>query len=149
MPHCVAHGCNNKSNNNTNVSYFTLPDPEKDPHKYKAWFCAIGRESLPKHGRICSDHFTEDSYELTSILKAKHCELQSTKMKLKKFHPSLHINHYQRNEHAQSSGVKSKNRIRFVLSILANSFSEANLVSRAYSVIKLLSDLSAIRKNLV
>ena len=84
MPHCVAHGCNNKSNNNTNVSYFTLPDPEKDPHKYKAWFCAIGRESLPKHGRICSNHFTEDSYELTSILKAKHCELQSTKMKLKK-----------------------------------------------------------------
>ena len=39
----------------------------------KQWIAAIGRETIPASGRLCSDHFTSDCYEESSSLKFTLC----------------------------------------------------------------------------
>lgn len=67
MPFCVAYGCNNQSRNNPNVSFHDLPS---EPNLRKQWVSAIGRTELPVTGKLCSEHFTPESYE--DYLKRKH-----------------------------------------------------------------------------
>ena len=69
MPWCLANGCHNQTDNirtNKSVSYHSLP---KDSTRYKAWAAAIGREKIPASGKICSEHFTLDCFEISTALK--------------------------------------------------------------------------------
>ena len=86
MPFCVAVNCSNQTENNSQVSFHVFP---KDKALRKAWEAAIGRTSLPASGRLCSDHFTAESYEITSVMKLQLCkeeysERKSTRRRLKK-----------------------------------------------------------------
>ena len=85
MPFCVAEGCHNQDSNNKEVSFHTFP---KDQSRKQAWYDAIGRETLPLSGRVCSQHFTEDSYEDAGRLKLELCpdmfrDIKKTRRKLK------------------------------------------------------------------
>ena len=73
MSFCVAVGCYNQSDKNKDISFHTLP---KDDKMRKAWVAAIGRS-----GRICSEHFTQSSYEDSSRLKFELCPAQYTERK--------------------------------------------------------------------
>lgn len=66
MPHCLAPGCSNQSNNNNTVSYHTLP---KNESIRAAWIHFIGRKVLPKGGAICEDHFKPESFDKSHDLK--------------------------------------------------------------------------------
>ena len=78
MSFCVAVGCYNQSDKNKDISFHMLP---KDDKMRKAWAAAIGRTELPKSGRICSEHFTQNSYEDSSRLKFELCPTQYTERK--------------------------------------------------------------------
>ena len=62
MPHCVAFGCNKqtKYRKTPSVSFHAFP---KDERFRQAWVRAIGRTSLPKNPRLCSEHFEAGCYE--------------------------------------------------------------------------------------
>ena len=59
MVTCYMKGCSNQSRLNKNVSYHKIPGQERKDIK-KAWTRAIAR---PKAVHVCSDHFTEDSFD--------------------------------------------------------------------------------------
>lgn len=72
MPlYCCAYGCNSKSGKTKGVSFFNFPDREKSPSRFKAWVKRVKRKNFTpsNHTRICSRHFMEDDFELSSSLK--------------------------------------------------------------------------------
>ena len=58
MTHYSIVGCNNKQENNSEVTYFNLPE---DPQRRKSWLAAINRDkdNLPSNVFVCSDHFED------------------------------------------------------------------------------------------
>ena len=62
MPYCVAFGCNKqtKYRKNPSVSFHAFP---KDDRFRQTWVRVIGRTSLPKNPRLCSEHFEAGCYE--------------------------------------------------------------------------------------
>ena len=62
MSWCAVKNCNNKTNNNREVSYFRLP---KDTSVHKDWIHATCRQvdTLPSKIFICSDHFEEKCFD--------------------------------------------------------------------------------------
>ena len=70
MPFCVAINCKNQYFNNPNASYHQFP---REVKRKEAWFVATGRSTLPKSGRLCSEHFEESCYERSSNLKLDLC----------------------------------------------------------------------------
>ena len=60
MAHCSIVGCKNKQANNSEVTYFSLPE---DLQRRKSWLAAISRDgsNLPSNVFVCFDHF-EDRY---------------------------------------------------------------------------------------
>lgn len=62
MPHCAAFGCNfqSKGNRKTNVSIHSFP---RDTKVRKQWENAVGRLQLPRDARLCSRHFSPDTFE--------------------------------------------------------------------------------------
>lgn len=126
MPFCIAFGCNNQSENNSEVSFHTLP---KNLSLRKAWVSAIGRVHIPASGRLCSDHFTPDSYEEQSLLKAQLCpELfqnrKNTRRKLKANAVPSVFSH----RHSSTGRETSQNR-RKRLEQLEVVFSEHELIT--------------------
>ena len=76
MPSCVAFGCSNSTNKFGNrFSFHSFPNKTKKPLLYKAWVDAVGRESLPKTGKLCSAHFKVEDYKLSSLFKTSFPEL--------------------------------------------------------------------------
>ena len=70
MVTCCVKGCSNQSGLNKNVGYHKIPGQERrdirDP-----WIKAIARPVLPKAIHVCSDHFTEDSFDESQELKRR------------------------------------------------------------------------------
>ncbi|XP_078495336.1 uncharacterized protein LOC144750166 [Ciona intestinalis] len=68
MPHCVAVDCTNqyKGKKNADVSYHSFP---KNKKIRKAWEIAVSRKNLPSDPYLCSDHFTQDCFDESSLLK--------------------------------------------------------------------------------
>ena len=87
MGFCVANGCQNqhgKYDTAAGVSYHKIPDKDKEPERYAAWYAAIGLKKLPKTGKLCSAHFTEDNYQESQRLKLTYCnEYEKIKRLLK------------------------------------------------------------------
>ena len=61
VTYCVK-GCSNQSRLNKNVSYQKIPGQETKDIR-DAWIKAIARPALPEAIHVCSDHFTEDSFD--------------------------------------------------------------------------------------
>ena len=59
IPQCVAFGCNNQAKNrkDTSISFHVFL---KDNRLRCAWIQAVGRTSLPKNPRLCSEHSDAD-----------------------------------------------------------------------------------------
>ena len=55
-------GCSNQSRLNKNVSYHKRPDKERKDTR-DAWIKTIARPVLLKAVHVCSDQFTEDSFD--------------------------------------------------------------------------------------
>ena len=68
MVTCCVKGFSNQSRLNKNVSYHKIPGQERKDIS-NAWIKAIARPVLPKAIHVCSDHFTEDSYDKSQELK--------------------------------------------------------------------------------
>ena len=85
MVHCCAYGCHNQRRNNKSVSYHRLPSSKRDDIR-KAWIHAIGRTDLPKDSQVfvCSDHFDESCFEVSSSLKVDLCPELYTSSNTKK-----------------------------------------------------------------
>ena len=66
MVHCVAAFCFNNSNKSKGISFHTFP---KDKKLRNAWEITVGRRSLPKNPKLCSDHFEVTDYENSSSIK--------------------------------------------------------------------------------
>ena len=62
MVTCCVKGCSNQSRLNKNVSYHKIPGQERKDVR-DAWIRAIARPVLPKAVHVCSNHFTEDSFD--------------------------------------------------------------------------------------
>ena len=69
VTYCVK-GCSNQSRLNKNVSYHKIPAQERKDIR-DAWIRAIARPALPKAIHVCSDHFTEDSFDESQELKRR------------------------------------------------------------------------------
>ena len=82
MPHCVAFGCTKqaKKANNPNISFHIFPRNEK---LRLAWRKAVGRKSLPKNPRLCSEHFEADCFEDSVRLQVELLGSSPWKRKLK------------------------------------------------------------------
>ena len=72
---CVAFGCKNHQDRQTirdgkKISYFNIPNPEKERHRAQIWLKNIGTGftlktfKFTKNKRVCSDHFHENCYEI-------------------------------------------------------------------------------------
>ena len=61
MAHYSIVGCDNKQDNNSEVTYFNLP---KDPQRRKSWLAVINRDkdNLSSNVFVCSDHFEEKNF---------------------------------------------------------------------------------------
>ena len=68
---CVAANCTNRCGTTENVSFHTFPNREKDEVRHKQWVLQVQRTRADwkgptsVHSFVCSDHFTEDSFEIT------------------------------------------------------------------------------------
>jgi len=82
MPHCVAFGCSKQAKNrkDTSISFHIFP---KDDRLRRAWIQAVGRTSLPKNPRLCSEHFDADCFEDTVRLQTELLGSCPWKRKLK------------------------------------------------------------------
>jgi len=62
MPHCAAFGCHNQAKNkkHLSISFHSFP---KDKKLRDVWVKALGRTSLPKDPRLCSQHFATDCFD--------------------------------------------------------------------------------------
>lgn len=82
MPHCSAHGCNfqTKGKKESDISLHSFP---KQNVKRKQWEQAVGRVSLPKDPRLCSQHFTPDCFDNSIALQRKLIGGSRWKRKLK------------------------------------------------------------------
>ena len=69
VTYCVK-GCSNQSRLNKNVSYQKIPGQETKDIR-DAWIKAIARPVLPEAIHVCSDHFTEDSFDESQELKRR------------------------------------------------------------------------------
>ena len=119
MPFCVAEGCHNQSDNTTDVSYHLI--------RKASWVAAIGRKDvLPPSGRLCSEHFADDSYESTTNLKMELCPglfpgTRNTRRRLKEhavptiFHhkdlPTPRVTSVERNERKEHLEVSNNQGI--------------------------------------
>ncbi|KAG0424546.1 hypothetical protein HPB47_028228 [Ixodes persulcatus] len=65
---CCAVGCSNNTGGNHSVSYHRFPG---ESHLRLQWTRAVRRENWTptNSSRLCSEHFTADSYEGTTLLK--------------------------------------------------------------------------------
>ena len=70
MVTCCVKGCSNQSRLNSNVSYHKIPGEERKDIR-DAWIKAIDRPVLPKAVHVCSNHFTEDSFDESQELKRR------------------------------------------------------------------------------
>ena len=63
MPHCVAVGCDahSKSNEGGELTFHCFPS--SDAKRRKQWEDACGRVKLLNYPRLCSRHFSPDSFE--------------------------------------------------------------------------------------
>ena len=68
IPQCVAFGCSNQAKNrkDRSISFCVFP---KDNRLRRAWIQAVGRTSLPKSPRLCSEHFDAYCFEYTVRLQ--------------------------------------------------------------------------------
>ncbi|XP_046664296.1 THAP domain-containing protein 6-like [Homalodisca vitripennis] len=68
MVSCVAYGCSNNSNKNkgSNITYHSFPKNEDLKRK---WMNALKRKDWApsKWSRVCSAHFKEADFDLTSL----------------------------------------------------------------------------------
>ena len=67
ITYCVK-GCSNQSRLSKNASCHKIPGQERKDIR-DAWIRAITRPVLPKAIHVCSDHFTEDSFDESQELK--------------------------------------------------------------------------------
>ena len=70
MVTCCVKGCSKQLRLNKNVSYHKIPGQERKDIR-DAWISAIARPVLPKAIPVCSDHFTEDSFDESQELKRR------------------------------------------------------------------------------
>ena len=70
MPTCLAFGCNNKTGNKDERSFFRIPDPKKDQSLCSRWLHNIGNAKwtiknfvASKDRVVCCDHFHADCFE--------------------------------------------------------------------------------------
>lgn len=98
---CCVFGCSAssgpqaESDVNPKHSFHVFPDKEKFSSLHKVWIKQINRKNfIPfKHSYVCSDHFTEDCFEPSSLLKEKLMPNQKTRRLLKKdAFPTLFLN---------------------------------------------------------
>ena len=63
MPYCCAPECTNHPQKDEEVSFHRIP---KDITMRNAWIARLrrGNDLNPKGSRVCSDHFTEDCFEI-------------------------------------------------------------------------------------
>ncbi|KAL5245952.1 hypothetical protein ACI65C_013360 [Semiaphis heraclei] len=65
MPHsCVAYGCQNRASPGQSTHFFRFPHSNEE--LMKKWIEAIKRKNFKpsQHSRICSDHFTNDDFQI-------------------------------------------------------------------------------------
>lgn len=82
MPHCVAFGCSNQTKNRKNPKLTFHIFPKCDDLR-RAWIQAVGRTSLPKSPRLCSEHFAADCFEDSVRLQTELLGSSPWKRKLK------------------------------------------------------------------
>lgn len=68
MSWCSAVGCSNCRRNckNTGVSFHRIP---KDENLKRQWETKLKRQILPKNINVCSEHFTEECFDVSSKLQ--------------------------------------------------------------------------------
>jgi len=68
MSWCSAVGCSNCRRNckNTGVSFHRIP---KDEKLKRQWETKLKRQILPKNINVCSEHFTEECFDVSSKLQ--------------------------------------------------------------------------------
>ena len=122
MPHCAAYNCNNKTDNNSSISYHRLPGPARKVIR-QAWIDAIGRTNLPKTVYLCADHFTEDCFDPSHDLKQRLLP-EGSRMKrvlLPNAIPSI-FKHREIKSPRETSQVRAKKKQQKEVHILFNSF---------------------------
>ncbi|XP_025416958.1 THAP domain-containing protein 1-like [Sipha flava] len=65
MPYsCVAYGCANRASPEQSTQFFRFPHSNEE--LMKKWIEAIKRKhfKLSQYSRICSDHFTNDDFQI-------------------------------------------------------------------------------------
>ena len=68
MVTCCVKGCSNQSRLNKNGLHHKIPGQERKDIR-DSWIRAIARPVLPKAIHLCSDRFTEDSFDESQELK--------------------------------------------------------------------------------
>ncbi len=66
--HCIAPGCTNYYYKAQDRHYHQLPLNDKS--RLKQWLQSMKRKAAPvnSHARVCSDHFTQEDYEVEGFL---------------------------------------------------------------------------------
>lgn len=88
---CVAYGCNNRKKKTEDVgrtiSFHRFPT---DPNLREKWIRAIRRDNWQpsNHSRICSDHFKESEYDLSSPFR-KYLNKDAVPSVIRTFPPHL------------------------------------------------------------
>lgn len=85
MTNCCVVNCSNNPQRNKNLSFHHFPNKKKHSAIHRAWLVKLKREKFvpTKHSVVCSDHFTENDYDQSSILKKKLMPSCKHKLKLK------------------------------------------------------------------
>lgn len=70
---CCVYMCSNSADKNKDVSFHSFPNRDKSPNRYKTWLLKINRKSFTpgKTAKVCSQHFTEDDFDCSSVYKSK------------------------------------------------------------------------------
>jgi len=111
MSWCSAVGCSNCTKNckNTDVSFHFLP---KDEKLKKEWEAKIKREVLPKKVYICSEHFTEDCFDVSSKLQFEMMGIKKRRKLLPGSIPTLFK--YREEKQRKSMAVKKRQNLEMV-----------------------------------
>ncbi|XP_060782071.1 zinc finger protein 43-like isoform X2 [Neoarius graeffei] len=103
MVYCAAYGCNNSNEKCPGVSFFAFP---KDPKLRKVWahYCRRKNFVPTVSHKLCSDHFTEDSFNINpQVLSDINCQAKFKRLLKDGAVPNVPIQE-------QDGGVKPKVR---------------------------------------
>ncbi|PIK38322.1 hypothetical protein BSL78_24835 [Apostichopus japonicus] len=67
---CQAYGCSNRVSKRSQLGFFSIPDPRKEPQRCRIWLKKIGTDKFnlktytySKNRVVCEEHFEPDCIE--------------------------------------------------------------------------------------